>query len=189
MFTSPEQFVAMHKNAVDTMQAVVLKSVEGYERLAELQVQAAKASMEESALQFKALFDAKDPKSFADLTVNAAQPAGDKFTAYAKHVYEIASETNNEIAKIVEKSFAENNRQLHAAIEALGKNAPAGSEGLVTLVKSAVTNANTAWDQVSKVTKQAVEMTEANIAAVARQSNAAATRGTATAAAAAKKTA
>jgi hypothetical protein len=39
---------------------------------------------------------------------------------------------------------------------------------MVTLVKSAVSAANTAFDQVSRATKQVVEMAEANIATAAK---------------------
>ncbi len=48
------------------------------------------------------------------------------------------------------------------------KNAPAGTEGMVTLVKQAVSAANNAYEQVNKATKQAVEVAEANIAAAAK---------------------
>ena len=56
----------------------------------------------------------------------------------------------------------------------MAKNAPAGSEGIVTLVKSAMTAANSAYDQVNKATKQAVEVAEANIAAAAKSTRPAA---------------
>ncbi|HVL56413.1 MAG TPA: TIGR01841 family phasin [Burkholderiaceae bacterium] len=176
MFTSADQLVALHKATLDTLQAVALKSVEGYEKLAELQMQAAKTSMEEGALQWKALFESRDPKGFADVALASAQPAADKVSAYARHVYEIATETNTEIAKIVERHIAESNKQLLSAIDSLGKNAPAGTEGLVTFVKSAVSNANSAWDQVNKATKQVVELTEANLAAATKNTVNAANR-------------
>jgi len=50
----------------------------------------------------------------------------------------------------------------------MARNAPAGSEGMVTLVKSAVSATNTAFDQVSRATKQVAEMAEANIAAATK---------------------
>jgi phasin family protein len=168
MLTTPDQLVAMHKVMIDSLQAVALKSVEGFERLAELNMAAAKSTMEESAEQVKALLEIKDPKAFADMAMGSAQPAADKATAYAKHVYEITSETNGEIARIVEKQFAEGNKQLYATIDVLAKNAPAGSEGVVSFVKSAVSAANTAYDQVNNATKRVVELTEANMAAAAK---------------------
>ncbi|HMS78228.1 MAG TPA: TIGR01841 family phasin [Burkholderiaceae bacterium] len=168
MYTTPDQLVAAHKAALESFQAVAAKSFEGLEKLAELNLAATKSTLEETAEQFKALLEVKDVKALADFAAGSAQPAADKVTAYSKHVYEITSDTGSEIAKLIEKQFAEGNRQLHAAIDALAKNAPAGSEGVVTFMKSAVSAANTAYDQVNKATKQVVELAEANIVAAGK---------------------
>jgi phasin family protein len=168
--------VAMHKAALESFQSVAAKSFEGFEKLAELNLAATKSTFEESAEQFKALLEVKDVKALADLAAGSAQPAADKLTAYAKHVYEITSETGSEITKLIEKQLADSNKQLYAAIDALGKNAPAGSEGVVTFMKSAVSAANTAYDQVNKATKQVVELAEANLSAAAKTATAAAPR-------------
>lgn len=168
MITTPEQFVQLHKSALDTFQAAALASMEGFEKLAELNIQATRASIDETTETMKSLFEAKDPKVLAEMATVGAQPAAEKLAAYAKHVYEIASATNTELAKLVEKQFADSNKQMYAAIDTLAKNAPAGSEGMVTFVKQAVSTANSAFDQVSKATKQVVELAEANIAAAAK---------------------
>lgn len=168
MINTPEQFVQAQKTSFDMFQAVALKSLEGFEKLAELNMQAFKASIEESTEQMKTLMSAKDVKAFGNFSMAAAQPAADKAGAYAKHVYDITSETSSEIAKLVEKQFAEGNKQFTATIDAMAKNAPAGTEGIVTLVKQAVSAANSAYDQVNKATKHAVEAAEANMAAAAK---------------------
>lgn len=168
MVTTPEQMIQLHQETLDTFQAVTLKSIEGLEKLADLNIQAVKASLAESNDQLKAAMTAKDAKGLGDLAAFSAQPAAEKFASYAKHVYEIANETGVEITKLFEKQFAEGNKQFAATIEALAKNAPAGSEGVVTFVKSAVTAANTAYDQVNKAAKQVVELAEANVAAATK---------------------
>lgn len=173
MVTTPEQLVQLNQETLDTFQAVALKSIEGFEKLADLNIQAIKASLTESNDQVKAVLGAKDAKSLGDFATTVGQPAVEKFTSYAKHVYEIANETGTEIAKLFEKQLAEGNKQLTATIEALAKNAPAGSEGVVTFVKSAVSAANTAYDQVNKAAKQAVELAEANVAAATKTARAA----------------
>jgi phasin family protein len=164
MFAFPDQFVALHRQSLESAQAIALASFAGFEKLTQLNVQAAKASLEENVQKGVALLETRDVKALTESMSASAQPASDKFTAYAKHVYEIASETGSEISKVVEKQLGEGNRQVTAAIEALARNAPAGSEGVVTLVKSAVTAANSAFDQVNKATRQVVELTEANVA-------------------------
>lgn len=168
MINTPEQFVEMHKAALETFQAIALKSVEGFEKLAELNIQAVKATLTEGSDHLKSTLNLKDAKSLGDLASAGMQPAVDKISAYARHVYEIQSETGAEIAKILEKQFNEGNKQFSAAVEEMTKNAPAGSEGVVTLVKSAVSAANNAYDQVNKAAKQAVELAEQNIAAATK---------------------
>jgi len=173
VMNTPDQFVQFQKSALDMFQAVALKSFEGVEKFADLNIQAAKASVAEAGDQFKAMLAVKDAKAFADLAAVGPQPAIEKFAAYASHVYEIGNETGTEIAKLFEKQFADSNRQLTAAIDAMAKTAPAGSEGMVTFVKSAVSAANTAYDQVNKAAKQVVDLAEANIAAAAKPGRAA----------------
>jgi phasin family protein len=164
MFAFPDQRVALQRQSLESAQAIAMASFAGFEKLAQLNVQAAKASVEECVQRSMSLLETRDVMALAETFTESAQPSGDKFTAYARHVYEIASETGAEISKVVEKQFSEGNRQLTASIEALAKNSPVGSEGVVTLVKSAVTAANATWDQVNKASRQVVEMTEANVA-------------------------
>ena len=168
MVTTPEQFLEIQKTALEVLQSATLTSIEGFEKLTALNVQAAKASIDESTDALKSMTEAKDARQLAEMATCSVQPATDKVTAYYKHVYEIANDTGTELAKLFEKQFAESNKQLYAAIDALAKNAPAGTEGVVTLVKQAVSAANSAFDQVSKATKQAVEVAEANMAAAAK---------------------
>ncbi|MGE0799186.1 MAG: phasin family protein [Lautropia sp.] len=176
MFAVPEQFIAIQRQSLESARAVALASITGFEKFTQLNAQAAKASFEEGVEKTVALLDTRDVQAFAATLSDSSHPDADKFSAYAKHVYAIAQETGTEIQKVVEKHFAEGNRALSAAIESFAKNAPAGSEGVVTLVKSAVTAANSAWDQVNKATRQAVELTEANVASATDATRAASKR-------------
>jgi flagellar hook-basal body complex protein FliE len=45
----------------------------------------------------------------------------------------------------------------------VSKNAPAGSEQFVSFFKTAITNMNSGYEQLSKTTKQAVDTIEANL--------------------------
>jgi len=163
MFAFPDQFVALQRRYLESAQAIATASFSGLEKLTELNVQAAKASMEESVQRSILLLETKDAKALADTFTDSAKPAGGKFTAYAKHVYDIASETRAEISKVVEDQFSEGNRQLTASIEAMAKNSPMSSDGVVTMVKSAITAANATWGQVSKVSHQVAETTDAKV--------------------------
>ncbi|MCO5099790.1 MAG: TIGR01841 family phasin [Burkholderiaceae bacterium] len=173
MITNPEQFVQLQKSALEAFQDATAASIAGFERLAALNVQATKTSFEESAETLRTLVDVKDPKQWADLATTSVQPTTDKVAAYYKHVYEIANETGSELARLFERQYAESNRQIYAAIDAFARNLPVGSEGVVTLMKQAVSAANTTFDQMNKATKQAVEVAEANMAAAAKTTSSA----------------
>ena len=54
-------------------------------------------------------------------------------------------------------------------LDAALKSAPAGSEGAVSAVKSAVHSANTIYESLIKAAKQVSSITEANVAAVNAQ--------------------
>jgi diaminopimelate decarboxylase len=56
MITSVDQMTAMHKANVESMQALAAKSMAGLEKLAELQMAAAKSTFEDASEQMKALF-------------------------------------------------------------------------------------------------------------------------------------
>ena len=168
MMTTPEQFIQFNKAAIESMQAAAQSSVEGLERLTELNIQAARASIDETTQMLKGMLSSKDAKDLADVANANAQPSAEKFVSYAKQVYDIAAETNTEIVRVFEKQMAEVNKQMYSVIDTMAKNAPAGSEGAVAFMKQAVSNANSAFDQVSKATKQVVEMAEANMAAAAK---------------------
>jgi hypothetical protein len=94
------------------------------------------------------------------------QPSAEKAAAYSRHVYEILAGTGAEVTKVAEAQFAESQKKILALVDNAVKNAPAGSENAVALVKSAVAAANNAFESVQKAAKQATEVAEANFQAM-----------------------
>ncbi|MCL4746611.1 MAG: TIGR01841 family phasin [Burkholderiaceae bacterium] len=160
--SNPEDLMKMHSDAIKASSAAAAKTLEGFQKLAALNLQTSKAALEQSQEQIKALLAAKDAKLLSDLVTSFAQPAPEQFTTYAKAVYAISKDTSTDLASMVEKQVAAGNEQLHAAIEALAKNAPAGTEGSMNFVKQSLAAANKAYDQLNAATRQFVEMAEAN---------------------------
>jgi phasin family protein len=166
MFQTPEQMLQLQKSAIESFKAMTTASFQGFEKLAALNLQATKATFGDIAEKAEAVVKANDPKVLVEIATTSAQPAAEKATAYAKHVYDIAQQTNSEISALIEKQVAASNKQIHAAIDAFSKSAPAGTEGVTTFVKSAVSAANTAWDQVNKAGKQVADYAETNLSTV-----------------------
>jgi hypothetical protein len=66
---------------------------------------------------------------------------------------------------MAEQRVAEWNENFSTLLDKAVKNAPAGSDVAVAAVKSMIAAANSAYDNMSKVAKQATEIAEANVAA------------------------
>ncbi|OGB22153.1 MAG: Phasin (PHA-granule associated protein) [Burkholderiales bacterium RIFCSPLOWO2_02_FULL_57_36] len=173
MFSFQEQFSAATKSNLEAqialMTAFTSKAFESIEKVIDLNMNVAKASLEESATNVQQLLSAKDPQEFFALTAAQAQPTAEKAMSYGRHLAGIASSTQAEFTKAAEAQIAETNRKVVALVEEISKNAPAGTENAVALVKSAIGSANSGYEQLSKTTKQAVEAFETNINAAATQ--------------------
>ena len=167
MTTTPEQFIAATKANLEaqfaSLTALNKKAFEGLEQIVALNVNAAKASLEESTATAKQLIAAKDPQEFFNLTSAQVQPAAEKALAYGRHLATITSTTQQEFSKAVEAHIADTNAKVISLIDEVTKNAPAGSEQAVTALKTVVGNVNAGYEQLAKTTKQAVQTLEDNL--------------------------
>jgi phasin family protein len=185
---TPEQFVAAQKANLETLFGLTGKAFEGIEKLVELNLQAVRSNLAETQEQAQRALSAKDAQELLALQASYAQPLAEKMLSYGRHVYEIASATQTEFAKVAEAHYEEQNRKVQSLVDNVAKNAPAGSETAVAVIKSAINAANTTFETVQKATKQAVEMAESNFnAATAAASKAAAQASRSAAGAATKK--
>jgi hypothetical protein len=110
----------------------------------------------------------KDPQELVALQQSLLQPTGEKVAEYSRSAYEIAASTNAEVSRVVEAQFAEAQAKFMALVDTAVKNAPAGTENVVALIKSQVAAANNAIETAQKAAKQAVEVAEANFQAAAK---------------------
>ena len=161
-----EQIVTAHKANIETLFGLTSKAFEGMEKLIELNLQVAKAAMTETAETAKAALSVKDAQELMALQAGLLQPAAEKAAAYSRHLYEIAAATGAEVTKVAEAQSAEVQAKFMAIVDTAVKNAPAGTENAVALVKSAVAAANNAFEGVQKAAKQAAEVAEANFQAM-----------------------
>ena len=182
MILTPEQVAAAQKANLETLFGLTTKAFEGVEKLVELNLQVVKSTLAESQENAQRALSVKDAQELLALQAAAVQPVAEKTLAYTRHLYEIASETQSEFAKVAEAQLAEGSKNVQALVENFAKNAPAGSESTVAIVKSAISAANNAYESVQKATKQAVEIAETNFQAAASAATKAAQQASATAA-------
>ena len=117
--------------------------------------------MDEVAEAHQGCAGCQDAQELLALQTSLLQPSAEKAAAYGRHLYDIASSTSSEVSKLAESQIADAQKSLSVVDNAV-KNAPAGTENAVVLVKSAVAAANNAFDTVQKAAKQAADVAEAN---------------------------
>jgi phasin family protein len=164
MYTTPEQLSAANKANVETLVTIANTAFASAERFAALNLNTARMMLEETAGSSKSLMTAKDPRELMALQTAMAQPVLEKAVAYSRSAYEIATQTQEALAKLFESQIAVLNNNVSTALDNAAKNAPAGSDLAINAVKSAIAAANTAYDSMNKAAKQVAEMAEANVA-------------------------
>jgi phasin family protein len=167
MFTIPEQFSSVAKANIEAQlsifTALTSKAFESMEKVVDLNLNVVKASLEDSSVAAKQLLSAKDPQEFFSLTAAQAQPTAAKAIAYSRHLAGIASSAQAEFTRAAEEQMAEAGRKVSTLVDDVSKNAPAGTENVIAMVKTAIGNANAGYEQFSRTTKQAAEVIEANV--------------------------
>jgi phasin family protein len=162
MFTKPEDFA---KTGVNFALFFANTTFDGIERLALLNLAAARSVFEASLSNITTLLGAKDVQSFVAIQKELATPSIEKGMEYSRNVISIAAETKDKIAKEVETHVAETNAKVSGLVEKALASAPAGSEVAVAAVKTAIKSANEAYEGLNKAAKQAAEVAEASVAA------------------------
>ena len=161
-----EQLVNTQKSNIDTLLGLTGKALEGVEMLIELNLQVAKSVLTEAAANSKAALSVKDAQEMLALHAGLLQPAAEKAASYGRQVYEIAAATGAEVGRVAEATAADAQAKFLSVVDNAVKNAPAGTENAVALVKAAVAAANNAFESVQKAGKQAAEVAEANFNAM-----------------------
>ena len=182
MFTFQDQFSTATKANFEAQLALIAsltgKAFESVEKLVELNLTAAKSSLEESAINARQLLSAKDPQEFIALSASQAKPNAEKALAYGRHVAGIASSAQAEFTRAAEAQISETGRKVTALVDDVSKNAPAGSENVISALKSAISNANAGYEQFSKNAKQVAQTVEANVTSATAQFSQAAEKAT-----------
>jgi phasin family protein len=169
-----EQILAAQKSSVEILFGLTNKAFAGVEKLVELNIQASKAALNEASDNAKATLSVKDAQELLALQAGMFQPLAEKTASYSRHLYDIASSTSAEFTAAVEAQTSEGQKKFMSLVDTASKNAPAGSESAVAMMKSAVAAAGNAFESVQKAVKQASDMAEQNFNNVAATAKSAA---------------
>lgn len=162
-----EQVAVFGRSQFEAVLKAAELTADNVEKLIDVQFKAAKSAYADSLKALMQFASIKDVNELAAVTTGAAQPTFDKATTYAKSVYDVVSGAQAGFASLLEEQVAEFNKNMVVTLDAAMKSAPAGSEGVIAAMKSAVHSANTVYETLVKTAKQVASAAEANIAAAA----------------------
>ena len=165
MNLTPEQVRAASKANLEAIVEIANAQFGAVEKIANLQAAAIKSAFEDTIANVRALAGANGVQEFVKLQGSFAQPAYDKAIAYSKGVYEVATQANANFVKVAERRMAEWNEGVVSFIDQALKNFPGASDTVLPALKQAIAASNSAYENLTKATKQATEMAEANVAA------------------------
>ncbi len=165
MYVTPDQVVATNKASVEALIGLAHTQFAAFERLSALTFNVTKSAFEDGIAHTKALMGAKDVQEIINVNTTATQPSIEKAIAFSRNIYDVATQSQSELTKLVESQAGEMNKSMIALLDKVSKGAPAGSDVAVAAMKQALAAANTAYESLTKVAKQAGEIAEANFTA------------------------
>lgn len=142
-------------------------SLDQIERLAKLNLNAAKSALAGGVKSAGTIASVKDVPSLMAVNAELAAAGVDTVLGYSRGVYGIGSEGQSEFSAFADEAWAQYTKQVAAWVEQAGKNAPAGSEAAVNVLKSTFAATTAAFDQVSKATKEVASFIDASAHAAA----------------------
>ncbi len=159
MKTLTDQISTIGKGNADAAQKLANLSINAALQLTQLQMDAAKTFLTTQSASAQKLMSAHDPKGASLMSQKSAENATQGALDYSRHVYEIVSHTQHEIAAVMEERFNVMREQMQAAMGEWLKQAPGGSDPAVNAIKAAFVSSQNAFDALNKAARQGANAT------------------------------
>lgn len=160
-----EHWAELNKAALDQWIKLSQLTIENAERLANLNISAAKETLEEQVKTLQTLPNIKDAQGWATWRQKAAETQLDSFFGYTRKVCEATAATQSDLGKVVEDGLQQYQKQINTWADTAGKSAPAGSDLAINAIKNGIAATHAAIDGISKATRQAAEFADAGVKA------------------------
>jgi phasin family protein len=137
-------------------------------RLAELNMNTMKESMDQTAAAAQELSSANSPQQWAAIINAQVQPRVDRVMAYSKALGDITSTFQTDIGKLAQKQYEDTSDTFSDIVDGLVSSVPDDAKPTVAMVKSVMDSAKAGYEQMNKTTQKMVEVLDASRAAAIR---------------------
>ena len=164
-----DQLVALNKNRIDAGVGAVEIAMQAWEQWIDLNIEASRALTRETVAQTRTLIAADDvSEALKAWGSDLAQKSWDRSYGYSSNAYEIFVRANLSIAEVLEQNLLDCSQEWMKVIEQAANGSPIGhSESTVSAVRSAMLNATTVIEGISRAARQAAEHADTTVKAAA----------------------
>jgi len=164
MVQVPEQLSAWQRAALDATIAYAQATLAGAEQLLRLNLEAARAALEQQAQAARDLLSAEDPQELLKLRSRLAQTSMQRTASYAQNIYELVSQTQAQLASLAQEQWSQANEKALQRAKQAGRELP-GAEVAMAAVKSSLAASAAMVDNLDRATRQFADLSEASIRA------------------------
>jgi phasin family protein len=163
-----DQIAAWNQAAYEAAMNYARASLASAEQLLSLNLETARATLDQAAQATRELMSASDPQQLVAVRTRLAQTNMQQAATYAHSVYEIVSQTQAHLGKLFEEQIGRLAREMAAGAGSLGKDAP-GSDVSSAALKSTFAATSAMMESLNQATRQFAELSEATMKAATAQ--------------------
>lgn len=160
-----ERFTEATAQSIDNARNFMQASLESIEKITRLNLDASRKLLEETSDAIKEISTINNPKDLFDRVNKLATHSVENNLCNCRDLYEIVTETQTKIGKMLESQLQTTQQNVVNAVEGLSHLTPSKSTAASESLKNWVIGANQAMNTMSKVAAQVTEFTNNNIKA------------------------
>lgn len=160
-----QPYTQLFSETLETGLRLARISLDSTERLFKLNLDTGKQLLEQASERAAQLANIKDVQDVLGQRGHVTEGALESALAYSRNLYDVVSQNQSEIGKLLEEQVTAFNKQLVANMENLSKSTPAGSDFAVAAAKSSIAAAAAAVDSMTKAAKQVADFTDTSVKA------------------------
>lgn len=161
---SLETVVSGQKTVLDTLQSFVGISLESFEKVASHHLASSRRAVEQQIQHGKEILDSKDAQGALALSGAFVQPHIDNGIDYLRGLHDISNEAQEQYISLIERGHGELNKSISSALDWYAKSA-GHADVAVAAVRSAVSAANSAFENAHKTARQVANIADASVKA------------------------
>lgn len=162
--TSLEHFISGNKAVLDTLHSFVGISLNSVEKIAFHHLNSTRRVLDQQVQQGKELLGSKDVNSAVTLGGTFAQPHIDNGIDYLRGLHDISNEAQEQYINLFERGHGELNKSVSSLLDWYSNNS-GHTDVAVAAVRSAVSAANSAFENVHKTARQVANIADASVKA------------------------